>query len=68
MLGSLMLDRISGEVVCVDVIIADQCSMTKRAPKFLQKLAQTASLSDTVSDSSIFRLCAGSGYHSLMLG
>jgi hypothetical protein len=68
MLGSLLLDKIGGEVDDVDVITVNHYSMTKRALKFLQKLAQPACLNDPVSNISIFHLCARSGYRSLTLG
>jgi hypothetical protein len=39
MLGSLMQDRVGGEVNGTDIVTIDHCSTTKRAAKLLQKLA-----------------------------
>ena len=57
MLGSLMLNRVGGEVNGADIITVDHCSATERAAKLCQELVQPAGFGDTVRNSSIFRLC-----------
>ena len=59
MLSSLMLNRVGGEVDSTDIITIDQCCSTKRTAKLLQKLAQPAGFSYSISDGPIFGLCAG---------
>jgi hypothetical protein len=56
MLGSLMLNRVGGEINCADIITVDHCSTTERTGKLCQKLAQPASFGDSNHDSSIFCL------------
>jgi hypothetical protein len=68
MLGSLMLNRVSGEINGADIITVDHCSTTERTVKLCQELAQPASFRDSIHDSSIFCLCTGLGHCRLRLG
>jgi hypothetical protein len=68
MLGSLMLNRISGEINGADIITVDHCSTTERTAKLCQELAQPASFGDSIHDSSIFCLCTRLGHCRLTLG
>jgi hypothetical protein len=68
MFGSLMLDRVGGEINSNDIIAINHCSTTKWATKLYQKLAQLAGFDDSIRDSSIFRLCTGPRHCRLTLG
>ena len=54
MLGSLMLNRVGGEINGADIVIVDHRSTTERTAKLCQVLAQPASFGDSIRDSSIF--------------
>jgi len=62
MLGSLMLNRVAGEVDGTDVITIDHGGAAKRMVKLLQKLSQPASLSNTICHNPILCLSTGPGH------
>jgi len=68
MLGSLMLNRVGGEVNGADIITVDHCNTTEWAVKLYQKLAQPAGFGDSIRDCSIFLLCTGPRHYRLTLG
>ena len=68
MLGSLMLDWVSGEVDSTDVVAIDQGGVTERTMKLLQKLSQLACFSYPICNSPIFSFCTGPRHYRLTLG
>jgi len=68
MLGSLMLNRVGGEVNGADIIAVDHCNTTEWAVKLYQKLAQPAGFGDSIRDCLILRLCTGPRHCRLTLG
>jgi len=68
MLGSLVLNRVGGEVHRTDVVEVDQCALGERAVKLGKELPEPGSLSHAVSDSAVLRLGTGAGDDRLTLG
>jgi hypothetical protein len=68
MLGSLMLDRVGGEVDGTNVVTIDHGGTAKRMMELLQELAQPAGFSNTIRHSPILCLSAGPGHCRLALG
>jgi len=68
MLGSLMLDRVDGEVDGTDIVTIYHSGAAKRVVKLLQKLSQPAGFSNTVGHSPILRLSTGPGHRWLTFG
>lgn len=55
-LGVLMLNQVGGYVDCTNVVLGDQCGMTKWSMEFLKDLTQPSSLSYTISHCAILNL------------
>ena len=68
MLGSLMLDWVSGEVDSTDVVAIDQGGTAERTAKLLQKLSQPVGFSYLFRNSPIFSLYTGPRHRRLTLG
>jgi hypothetical protein len=68
MLGSLMLNRVGGEINSADIITINHCSTTEWTTKLKEELTQPAGFGDSIRDCSIFRLCTGPGHCGLSLG
>jgi hypothetical protein len=54
-----MLDWVTGEVDCTDIITIDHSGAAKRMVELQQKLAQPAGFGNTIRHGTILRLCTG---------
>ena len=68
MLRVTMMNRIGRHINGTDVITIDDSRRSNRDVKFLKKLAQLATLGDSMGDGAILSLRAGAGNYSLAFG
>jgi hypothetical protein len=68
MLGTLMLNRVGGEVHGDDVVTVDKGAPRRRALELMEQLLQPSGLRHTVGDDTVLSLRAGTGDDSLPFG